>query len=104
MSVTRVVPGRPVGWWALAVSAVGLASWIVLPIITMTLRETYPITDTALMPVIGVVLVDVAAFFDVLCIAVWKERSLVNLAVAAVTVAAALFFTFMVVGEGLAGV
>lgn len=71
--------------------------------ITMTFRETYPVTDTWVMPVIWLVLADVAAGFNVLCVWRWKERSVLNIVAAALTIPAALFVTVMVVGEGLAG-
>ena len=99
-----VVPRRSIGWWALAAAAVGLASWVVLPLITMNFRDTFPVTDTAVMPIIGVVLVDSAAVFNLLAVFRWKQRSVLNIVAVAVTAAAALFFTFIVVAEGLAGV
>lgn len=100
----HVAPNTPVGWWALGVSFVGLAAWVVLPIITMTFRDVYPVTDTALMPIIGVVLIDSAAIFDLLSVFRWNERSALNVALTIITVVAALFFTFIVVAEGIAGV
>jgi hypothetical protein len=92
-----------IGWWALGFSIVGLAAWVILPIITTVFRETFPITDTALMPIIGVVLIDIAAVFNALNVFVWKERSVLGIVAAAITIPAALFFTLMVVGEGLGG-
>jgi hypothetical protein len=75
-----------------------------LPIITITFRDKYPVTDTWVMPAIGTVLIDLAAVFNVLCVWPWRERSVLNIIAAALTVPSALFFTFMVVGESLAGV
>ncbi|MDA3935739.1 MAG: hypothetical protein PF636_02580 [Actinomycetota bacterium] len=99
----HLTPGSPLGWWALGLSVLGLSAWVVLPVITMTFRETYPVTDTWVMPVIWLVLADVAAGFNVLCIWRWKERSALNIVAVALTIPAALFVTVMVVGEGLAG-
>jgi hypothetical protein len=99
-----IVPRTAVGWWALALTGAGIASWIALPLLTITFRETYPITDTWVMPVIGVVLTDLAAVFGLLCVWPWRERSVLNIAAAVLMIPAGLFFTFMVVGEGLAGV
>ena len=99
----RVVPSSGIGWWALGLSAIGLAAWVILPIITTIFGETYPITDTVLMPVIGVVLVDAAAVFNLLSVLMWKQRSVLSIIALAVTVPAGRFFTFFVVGESLAG-
>ena len=76
LTTQRLTPSRTIGWWALGLSVLGLAAWVILPMITTAYRETYPVTDTWVMPVIGLALTDVAA----------------------------LFVTLMVVGEGLAGV
>lgn len=100
----RVTPGRAIGWWALGLSAVGLAAWVFLPVITVAYRETYPVTDSWMMPAIGLVLTDVAAAFNALCIWRFKERSVLNIVAAVLTMPAALFVTLMVAGEGLAGV
>lgn len=100
----RLTPGSPLGWWAIGLAVLGLAAWVVLPMITMTFREAYPVTDTWVMPVIWLVLADVAAGFNVLCVWRWRERSVLNIVAVALTVPAALFVTIMVVGEGLAGV
>jgi MFS family permease len=60
------------GWLALGAALVGLGSWIVLPVITTLFRDEYPVTDTAAMPVVGVVLVTLAAIINVLT--VWLGR------------------------------
>lgn len=96
-------PASRRGWAAVAASLIGLGSWFVLPILTMTLRETFPITDTWVMPAVGLVLVLVAAVVDVLCLFVWRQRSVALWLLAALTVPFAVFATLMVVGEGLAG-
>jgi hypothetical protein len=75
-----------------------------LPIITITFRDKYPVTDTWVMPAIGVVLIDLAAVFNILCVWPWRERSVLNIVAAVLTITSALFFTFMVVGESLTGV
>lgn len=98
------LPQSSGGWWAVGLSAVGLGSWVVLPVLTVTLRDTYPVTDTWVMPAIGSVLIGVAAVVDVLCFVRRWDRSMLNVVAAAVTVPAALLAIAMVVGEGLAGV
>ena len=98
-----VWPPAPRGWWALVMAAIGLGSWVVLPLVTTVFRESYPVTDTVLMPVIGLVLVAVAAVVDVLV--VWRggQRSAMNLVAAILTSGATLFLGFFVIGEGLGG-
>jgi hypothetical protein len=84
-------------------AAVGLGSWVVLPLVTGLFADRYPVTDTFVMPVIGVALTTIAAVVNVLV--VWRggQRSGVNVVAAALTVAATLFFGFFVIGEGLGG-
>jgi hypothetical protein len=98
-----VWPTSPSGWVAIAVAAVGLGSWVVLPIVTSVFGERYPVTDTFVMPVIGLALTAIAAVVNVL--AVWRggQRSGVSVVAATLTVAATLFFGFFVIGEGLGG-
>ena len=99
-----ILPKTRFGWWALISTVIVFAVCVALPIITINFRDKYPITDTWVMPVTGTVLIDLAAVFNALCIWHWRERSVLNIITAVLTIAAALFFTFMVVGEGLAGV
>lgn len=98
-----VWPTSAAGWLAVASAAVGLGSWVVLPLITSIFADRYPVTDTYVMPVIGVALTAIAAVINVLV--VWRggQRSGVNVVAAALTVAATLFFGFFVIGEGLGG-
>ena len=60
-----------------------------LPIITLTFRTRYPVTDTWVMPVIGAVMVGAAAAVNVLCLWQW-DRSPLNVVATTVTVLAAL--------------
>ncbi len=98
-----ILPNTTIGWWALGVSVVGLASWVVFPVITTVFRAIYPITDTWLMPAIGTVLIDLAAILNILVLWRWRERSLLNILAAVLVIPLALIFTFMVVGAGLGG-
>jgi hypothetical protein len=99
-----VLPKKKAGRWALISTVIVIAACAALPVITITFRDTYPVTDTWVMPAIGTILIDVAAVFNVLCVWLWRERSVLNIIAAVLTIPSALFFTFMVVGEGLAGV
>ncbi len=100
----NLVPVSPIGRWAVVVAVIGLGAWVVLPLISMQFRETYPVTDTWVMPAIGVVVSDAAAVFNILAVWHWEERSVLNIVSAVLVVIAAVFFTFIVVAEGLAGV
>ena len=99
-----ILPKTTAGRWALILTVIVIAACMALPIITITFRDKYPVTDTWVMPAIGVVLIDLAAVFNILCVWPWRERSVLNIVAAVLTVLSALFFTFMVVGEFLAGV
>ncbi len=98
-----LAPNRAIGWWTIGLSVLGLAVWVILPMITITFRERYPVTDTWVMPAIGLLLTDTAAVFNMLCLWFWKERSVLNILFAVLVIPVSLFVTFMVVGEGLAG-
>lgn len=101
--ITEAVPHRWVGWSAIVLSALGLGPWVVLPLITTVFGEAYPVTDSFVMPVIGTVLIDAAAILNVLCVWLWRQRSVLNIIALGLTVPLALFSTFFVVGEGLGG-
>lgn len=98
-----LLPQSSGGWCAVASSVVGLGSFLVLPVMTVTLRDTYPVTDTWVMPAILAILVGIAAVVNGLC--VWRrwDQSIVTLAAASVTIPVGLFAVLMVIGEGLAG-
>jgi len=91
------------GWFSLAAAAVGLGSWIVLPIVTTVFRDTYPVTDTVVMPIIGLVLVFLSAIINVLALWLGRQRSTLNIVATVLTVCATLFFGLFVIGEGLGG-
>ena len=98
------MPRTKVGRRALVFTAIGLASWIILPLITMNFREEFPVTDTWIMPVIATVLIVLAAVYNAACIWRWHERSTLNIVATIVTLPVAIFSAFMVIGEGLSGI
>ena len=100
---TRLWPTARSGWLSLAATAVGLGSWIVLPIVTTVFRDTYPVTDTVVMPIMGLVLVLLAAIINVLTLWLGRQRSTLNIVATVLTVAATVFFGVFVIGEGLSG-
>lgn len=81
----------------------GLGSWIVLPLVTALFSDTFPVTDTVVMPVIGLVLVTLAAIVNVLTLWLGRQRSAMNIVATVLTVTATLFFGLFVIGEGLGG-
>lgn len=92
------------GWWALILTVSAILSWIILPQITMAYRDISPITDTWVMPTIAVLLTDAAAILGLFAIWRKRERSIANITASCLMIPAALFVTWMLVGEGLAGV
>ena len=100
---SRTWPTARSGRLALAAAAVGLGSWIVLPIVTALFADIFPVTDTVLMPIIGLVLVTLAAVVNVMTLWLGRQRSAMNIIATVLTVAATLFFGVFVIGEGLGG-
>jgi hypothetical protein len=101
---TPVWPTSPFGWIAIGAAAVGLGSWVVLPMITGIFREQYPITDTWLMPAIGMALIVIAGIINLLAVWPGRQRSVVNVVAAVVVCSMAIFFSSFVIGEGLSEV
>ena len=78
--------------------------WIILPMITGAFRETYPVTDTWVMPSIGVIGVAVAAAVNLFAYVVKRQRSAVNLTAMSITLCFTFFSALFLIGEGIAGV
>jgi preprotein translocase subunit SecF len=96
----RTRTGRRAVWLAL----VAVASWVVVPLTTITLRDAVPITDTWVMPAIVALLTDVAAVLGLLALFRYEERSIVVIALTVLTAPVGAFFTVMLVSEGIPGV
>jgi hypothetical protein len=62
-----------------------------------------PFTDSFWMPVIGLALVAAAAVANVLVLWLARQRSGLNIAATALTVAATLLLGMFTIGEGLSG-
>jgi hypothetical protein len=67
------------------------------------LRDTFPVTDTVVMPIIGLALVTLAAIVNVIAFWLGRQRSVMNMIATVLTVAATVFFGFFVIGEGVGG-
>lgn len=101
----RGTPDRPIGWIGVVAAVIGLgAIWAVLPLITTFFRETVPITDTVVMPIIGIVLTAIAAVLNVIALWPARQRNVLTLIATILTVMVTLVFGVFVIGEGLAGV
>ena len=96
-------PRSALGWIAIALALVALASWVVFPMLTKAYRETYPVVDTWVMPSIAMALVDAAAILSLVSVWFRRERALLSIVMLVITVLAGLFFTFIVVGEAIGG-
>ncbi|MDF9809721.1 hypothetical protein M2116_000665 [Aurantimicrobium minutum] len=93
-------PGKVALWFAVA----AFLLWLVLPMITGVFRETVPVTDTWVMPFIGVVGVGIAAAVNLFTYVFNRQRSVMNLIAMSLTVAFTVFTATFLIGEGLAGV
>ncbi len=102
-SPAAILPTSAFGWVAVALAVVGLGSWVALPVITTVFADAYPVTDTFLMPVIGLLLTVLAAVVNALAVWRGRQRSVVSLVAMFLTVMASLFFGLFVIGEGLSG-
>jgi hypothetical protein len=94
-------PRTRLGWWAVAMAAIAVASFAVFPLITASYREAYPIVDTWVMPVMMTILFDAAAILSMLAVWRCRERSVLSFLVLILSVPMALFITMMVVGESI---
>jgi hypothetical protein len=93
-------PGKVALWFA----ASAFVLWVVLPMITGAFRETVPVTDTWVMPFIGVLGVTIAAVVNLFTYVFNRQRSVMNLIALSLTVSFTVFTATFLIGEGLAGV
>lgn len=97
-------PDAQSGKTSLWLGVVGLGSWVILPLVTSIFGKIFPVTDSFIMPLIGVILMAIAAVANLMTYFFMRQRSLSNLVMLALTVFwFALTLTFLV-GEGLAGI
>lgn len=96
-------PQTSLGRAALVLAVAALASLFVFPVLTLTLRNTFPVVDTWLMPAILAALIAVAALCSV--VAVWRrrERSTVSIIVLALATVGTLVAVLIFVGSALTG-
>ena len=89
------LPGSPLGWWGIGLTAA------VFPVayVLMTHSIPWPILDTAVAPIILVVLIDAAAVVGLLAVFRARERSVLTIAALVVALPLALFATLMLLLE-----
>lgn len=59
--------------------------------------------DTGVLPAIATILMDTAAILSLVTVWLRHERSILNIVTLVVTMLAGLFFTFVIVGQGIGG-
>ena len=97
----RFSPRTGLGWAAIFIALVAIASWVAFPFITMAYRSTYPLVDSWIMPAIATGLVDLAAIVSLAAVLARRERSILSLVTLVVTALAGVGFTITVVGEAI---
>jgi hypothetical protein len=99
----RLVPESGPGRAALVATAVAIGAWLVMPTITAAYRETYPVVDTWVMPAIAATLISLAALFNVFVVWRLRERSVLSIAAAVITIPLGLMFIVVLVAGALTG-
>lgn len=95
----RQQAGRVSSWITLG----AFILWILLPLTTSLFRESVPVTDTWVMPFIGVVGIAGATVVNIYTFAVKRQRSVANLIALVATLFFTLFTATFFIGEGLSG-
>ena len=97
------LPQDKLGWSAIIVAGVSAVSWVLLPVLGALIGgDRYPMVSSATM-VTAMAIAIGAAVFNLLCVSIWKQRSVLNLLAAALTVPTAVIIlaeaVSIVVGE-----
>jgi UDP-N-acetylmuramyl pentapeptide phosphotransferase/UDP-N-acetylglucosamine-1-phosphate transferase len=92
------LPQSRLGMWAVLAGIFSLSLWGILPLVTMTYRETYPITNTWVMPTIGGVTSIIVALLNVYVVWWRDQRAWFNLFSMVVLVIVALMSLLVLVG------
>lgn len=100
-TTSPLLPTAPSGWIAFAAAGSEWGPGSCFSIVTSLFADEYPVTDTIVMPIIGLVLTVMAAVDNVLVLWLARQRSLANILANVLTVSATLFLGFFVIGEGL---
>lgn len=98
-----VVPDSRIGWWAIGLAATAGVGWIVLPVIgALVGGDRYPAVSSATM-VAAMLLVIAAAVFNALSVSLWKQRSVLNIVMAVLTIPNAVIVVAEVISIVLGG-
>lgn len=104
MTPRTFLPREKAGRVALWFTTAGFASWLILPAVTTLFRETFPITDTVVMPIIGVAMITIASVVNFITYVFLRQRSVANLICFSLTVVFTIFSATFLIGEGLSGI
>ena len=96
-------PSTRLGWTAVVLTFVALGSWIVFPLLTVAYKDTYPVLDTWVLPVVAAAFMDAAAVASLLAVRLRGERSVMSIAALTVSLLAGVFVTISVVGGAFGG-
>lgn len=97
-------PKERSGKFSLLIGVLAFGIGFLLPVITGIFGETYPITDSWVMPTIGVAAMIIAAVSNIFTYTFMRQRSVANLIMLSITVFWACFTATFLIGEGLAGI
>lgn len=97
-------PQERSGKFSLLIGVIAFGIGFLLPVITGIFGETYPVTDSWVMPTIGVAVMLVAAATNIITYTFMRQRSVANLVMLSITVFWACFTATFLIGEGPAGV
>lgn len=92
------LPQTRAGGGAVLAGVLALSLWLILPMVTMAYRETYPITDSWVMPTIGGIINIIVALLNVYVVWWRGQRAWLNLIAMAVLVVVALLAVMVLVG------
>lgn len=92
------IPQTRIGGVAVLAGVLALSLWVILPSVTISYREIYPITDSWVMPTIGGVVSIIVAVFNVYVVWWRGQRAWLNLFSMGVLVIVALLALLVLLG------
>lgn len=96
--ISRWIPHTCLSIAAFIYGIFAVSLWVILPLMTMTYRHIYPITDTWVMPATGAVFTLSATALNWFVFVKYNARSWLGLALCVVLSLAALFVSVMITG------
>ena len=92
-----LAPCTALGWVAVCAAGLGAIAWLTLPVIAGLVGDANPSLSSGAM-ITGMVLLVGAAVFNVIALALLKERSVLNIVAAAVAIPALLLVLMLALG------